>query len=194
MRDLAKNERNSNSAIIVDFIRKTGEKPVNSRHTPIVAMYRFSWWKGSRSLIAARGFKSLLLRKKTESHQRVAFCFFCYEVENRTQAPRTARAKTAKRVRWTKKRAVFVTATEERDREGSAIRRRRKGLFKSLLLRSDFLMKNPYKSAVLGVLFLFVKSIKVRYCGVLTSSDTCFSVFLGSRSASPSIIDRISSR
>ena len=45
MRDLVKNERNPKSAIIVDFIRKNGEKPVNSRHTPIVATYRFSRWK-----------------------------------------------------------------------------------------------------------------------------------------------------
>ena len=29
MRDLVKNERNPKSAIIVDFIRKNGEKPVN---------------------------------------------------------------------------------------------------------------------------------------------------------------------
>ncbi|MDO4416370.1 MAG: hypothetical protein Q4C20_14965, partial [Erysipelotrichaceae bacterium] len=40
-----------------------------------------------------------------------------------------------------------------------------------------FLLKNPYKLAVLRVLFLFVKSIKVGYCGVLTSLELDFSVF-----------------
>ena len=49
--------------------------------------------------------------------------------------------------------------------------------FESHTLRFRFLIKNPYKSMDFGVLFLFVKSIKVRYCGVLTSSEADLSAF-----------------
>jgi len=47
--------------------------------------------------------------------------------------------------------------------------------FKSLLLRSVFLRKNPYKLAVLGFFFFALNSRKLRYCGVLTSSEPVFS-------------------